>query len=136
MADYSDMRSRLKTRLETIAGLRAYAVVPDKPETPAAIIRPLRMDYQQSMGAGGANKVPFEIILLTPLSSSNERSQAVLDAYLDNSGTYSLKAAIEGDKTLGGTVDTLHVSGWRDYGVIEWVGVTYLGARVDVEVWD
>jgi hypothetical protein len=135
--DYSDIRDRLKTRLVTISGLRVYATVPDKPEMPAAIIRPLRLDYQQSMGGAlGANRVPFEIILLTPLSASNERSQATLDAYLDNSGTYSLKAAIEGDKTLGGTVHTLHVSGWRDYGPIEWVGITYLGVRVDVEVWD
>lgn len=136
MADYSDIRARLKTRLLTISGLRVYATVPDKPETPAAIIRPLRMDYQQSMGATGANRVPFEIIVLTPLSASNERSQDLLDAYLDESGTYSLKAAIEGDKTLGGTVDTLHVAGWRDYGMIEWVGIPYLGVRVDVEVWD
>lgn len=134
--DYSDIRTQLKTRLDTISGLRVYATVPDKPEMPAAIIRPLHLDYQQSMGSGGANRIPFEIILLTPFSASNERSQALLDAYLDNTGTYSLKAAIEGDKTLAGTVDTLHVSGWRDYGPIEWVGITYLGARYDVEVWD
>ena len=95
---------------------------------PAAIIRPLRMDYQQSMGSGRREPVPFEIILLTPLSASNERSQALLDAYLDKSGTYSLKAAIEGDKTLGGTVDTLHVAGWRDYGA-DRVGGHHLPGR-------
>lgn len=136
MADYSDIRTRLKTRLATISGLRVYATVPDKPELPAAIIRPLRMDYQQSMGSGGANRVPFEIVLLVSLGAGNERAQDLLDAYLDESGASSIKAAIEGDKTLAGTVHTLHVAGWRDYGMIDWAGVTFLGVRIDVEVWD
>lgn len=136
MADFSDVRAQLKVRLDTITGLRVYKTVPDKPELPAAIVRPLRMDYHRSMGSGGANRIPFEIILLVSTGGGGERAQDLLDAYLDDTGTSSVKAAIEGDRTLNSTVDTLVVQGWRDYGPLDWNGITYLGARVDVEVWD
>ena len=137
MADFSAIRAGIKTRLDTISGLRNYTNVPEQLQFPATFVVPRTWEYHQAMGSPGYGRVEFEVtILAAPLNrSSYSRAQDALDTYLDDTGASSIKAAIEGDLTLGGTVTTLIVQRVRDYGAVEFADVTYVGAIVDVEVW-
>jgi hypothetical protein len=49
---------------------------------------------------------------------------------MDRTGTTSIRSAVYGDKTLGGTVSDLKVTGWQNYGDVEWAGVVYFGAEM------
>lgn len=130
MASVSDLRQGLATRLATIPGLRAAATAPDAPRPPQAIVMPDRIDYDLSM-ARGADRFFFTIILL--VSRADDRAaQNNLDAYI--TGPSSIKAAIEGDRTLGGKADTCRVTQMRNYAAVSVGEVLYLGAEFDVEV--
>lgn len=132
MATLGQVRDELKVRLATISGLRAHDVWPDTVNVPAALVRPLTGTFAESYGNG--TKFTFEIVLVLQLGTLRS-AQDALDAYLDPSGSSSIVAAIEGDRTLGGKADTLAVTGWRDYGGMEIGTVTYLGVKFDVDVW-
>ncbi len=133
MADFSAIRDGIQTRIETITGLRAYSVWPDTVNAPAVLVKPLRWGYRRAIG--NVNQAAFELLVIVSMGAGLARAQAALDAYLDDTGVTSIKAAIEGGKTLGGIVDTLVVDGWRDYDSYEINGVDYLGAKINLEVW-
>lgn len=138
MADFSTIRAGIKTRLDTINNLRAkYTNVPEQVVCPAAFIAPEGWDYHEAMGTPGISKARFTVtVLASPLEPKGySRAQDKLDSFLDDSGSDSIKAAIEGDKTLGGAVTTTTVLSVRDYGVVEWAGASYVGANILVEVW-
>lgn len=106
MADeIKNARAGLKTRLETIAGLRVYAYAPDNVlEFPAAVIAEVaELDDDMTM-TGGDIEAVFRLQLYVR-SADTEQAQADLDAYLDPAGSKSIRAAIEGDSTLDGQVD-------------------------------
>lgn len=54
--------------------------------------------------------------------------------YLDPTGAQSVKAAIEDDKTLGGTVESATVTGWSSAGEITYPSASYLGVDFTVEL--
>ncbi len=133
--DLSAIRDGLKTRLATITSLanRCHDVWPDSVNVPAALVKPVSLEFHESFG--DATVGTFEVVLLAAaLDQGFARGQDTLDAYLNETGTSSVKAAIEGDKTLGGTVDDCTVLRWHDYGQIVVNGVSYLGVIFDVEV--
>lgn len=103
----SDVRDGLKTRLETITGLRVYDVIPETPVPPCAVIGFLNMTFDLAM-ARGMDEASVEIDVLVQRMSSRA-GQDKLDGFLIGSGAGSIKAAIEGDRTLGGKVQTLRV---------------------------
>lgn len=135
MASFTSVRNGLKTRLATIATLKGtYATPPGTINVPAAVVEagspPIVFD--ETMGRG-ADLMNFEIILLVS-RSVDEVAHAELDAYLAGSGSSSVKAAIDGDGTLGGVADWTRVTQVTFHGEIEYGGFKYLGARLDVEV--
>lgn len=139
MPTVTQIRSGLAARLATIAGLKASSVWPDSLNLPAAIVRPQTGLYHQAMGDPGYQQLTYEIVLLVaPLQNGLAVGQSTIDPYLDASGTKSIKAAIEGDVTLGGLVSTLIVTGWRDYGTLmaasKVADIEYFGAILDVIV--
>ncbi len=131
---FSTIRDGLKTRLETISGLRAYDVWPDTMNIPAAIVRPVNMDYYNTLTNVATLMVEIHL-LAASIQNGLAKAQDILDTYLDATGTKSIKAAIEGDKTLGGTVTTCHVNRWFDYNSYEVNGIEYLGCKLEVEIW-
>ena len=138
MADFSAIRAAIATRLGGVTGLRVHTNVPEKVTCPAAFVAPENWQYHQTMGSSGLNQARFTVtVLAEPMDRAGfSRAQAKLDAYLDDTGAAtSVKAAIEGDVTLGGTVSSLSVVGVREYGVLEWGGLTYVGAVIDVDLW-
>jgi hypothetical protein len=65
---------------------------------------------------------------------SDRAGQDKLDAYLAGSGSSSIKTAIEGDRTLGGTVDTLRVTG-AESGTYTSQDNLFLSYRYRLTIW-
>lgn len=129
------IRDGLNTRLATISGLKVYHEAPEAiASTPAITVLPSAGDYYTAMGSGLAHV--FTLTVLVSLSQGHQRAQAELDKYLARSGADSILAAIEGDPTLGGACDTLKVTRYYDYGGHDYAGQRFLGARIEVEVYE
>lgn len=140
MASMVALRDGLKVRLQTISGLRVFDWHTGEVSTPAAVILPGNpnqsgtnaITFDATMGRGSDDYV-FTVVLL--VSNAHDRTAADnLDAYLAGSGSSSVKAAIEGDGTLGGAAHFARVQSVREYGVITYGNVPYLGAQFVVEV--
>ena len=127
-----DVRAALKTRLATLSGLRVYDVMPEVPVPPCALAGFLDMSFDSAMGRG-MDEATVEIDVIVQRMSSRS-GQATLDNFLAGSGAGSVKTAIEGDRTLGGKVDTLRVisatSGNYDIGA-----TSFLAYRYRITLW-
>lgn len=128
----SQVRDGLKTRLQTITGLRVFDTIPENPQPPAAIVGQLDMNFDID-NARGLDLATVEVYLL--VQRMDVRSgQDKLDAYLAGSGAGSVKAAIEGDRTLGGACSTLRVLS-AESGQYESAGIMFLSYRYRISIW-
>jgi hypothetical protein len=128
----SQVRDGLKARLQTINGLRAYDLIPDTVTPPAAVVGQLDFTFDID-NARGLDQAQVDVLVIVQRFS--ERSgQNLLDTYLSGSGSTSIKAAIEGDRTLGGAVNTLRVTG-AEAGTYESQGVEFLSYRYRLTIW-
>lgn len=115
MASAKAIRDALVTRLDTIDGLRALPRMPDSITPPAAFVQLVAVPFDSSMGRD-SDDLEFKVQVLT--SRASDRGEDALYDYIDGSGAGAVKAAIEGDPTLGGLVDFLTVVEARDIGAI------------------
>ena len=132
MATVAQLRTGLATRLDTISGTHCYAYEPDVPIAPALIVASYTADYDLVMGDG--TNYEFEVLVL--LGRQVDRSfQEQIDSYLQPSGATSIKAAVEGDQTLGGVASYAAVRNVNSsLTSMDFAGVTYAVAIVRVEV--
>ena len=128
MSTLGQIRDALKVRLETIPGLRVYDTVEGQISPPAAVIKIDTINYDTSMNSGSHDPT-FSVFLFVPFSN-DRTAQDKLDTYLDAESPTCVKVAIEGDPHLGGTVDFATVSMVRNYGLVTYAGVQYLGAEL------
>jgi len=135
LTNIADIRTGLRNRLATIAGLHVYTEWPDTVTPPAALIRAASAQHEQTFGAGDAiTEMQIEIHMALALKGGLGNAQKAIELYLSNTGTSSVRVAIVGDRTLGGIVDYTFVRGWRAYDTVEINNQEFLGAIVDVEV--
>ena len=101
MTTLAEVRDGLDARLDTITGLRVVDYVPDDVGGyPAALIfPPTNADYSDDLGDGSFT-VQFVVLLLVP--ANVDRRQLSLYELMDRTGTGSVFAAVEADRTLGG----------------------------------
>ena len=134
MATFTAIRDGIKTRLETITGVTVYDTVPDYLDPPAAIVAPLTsLDYDATMGRGADTYQIPVIFYIQRVDAAT--AQDSLDTFLQASGSDSVKAAIEGDITLGGAAMSVRVVSASDYGEYEVSqGTSYLGVTFNLEV--
>lgn len=133
MATVTQIRDGLAANLATISGLRTSATVPDNPNPPIAIVEPTSVNYDTTFGRG-LDEYLFKITVIA--GRADERSgQNKLDGYCNPSGSLSVKTAVESDKTLGGVVQNLRVSGLSTYGSITIAETPYLAAEFAVTVY-
>lgn len=126
------IRDAIQAALQTISGLRVYDTVPASVgELPAAWVVPIGGTYD--FDVGGDMEHRFEIILLVRSGGSLAEAQDAIDGYLAESGTGSVKAAVDA-ATLSTHADAIRVTGYRDYGGMEYAGQPYLGVRFDIVV--
>ena len=135
----SSVRDGIKTRLQTISGLRVWDVIPDQVTPPGAVVgQPCAIvgqldftfDIDNARGVDLANVDVYVIVQRMDARSGQNK----LDGYLAGSGSSSIKAAIEGDRTLGGTVNTLRVTR-AEAGTYLQGDVTFLSYRYSLTIW-
>lgn len=95
----------LKTRLATIPNLRTFSSQPENITPPIAYPILDQVEYHGAFN-GGDIKTNWSIVVIVG-RYTDARAFASLDGYLSYDGANSIRAAIEGDKTLGGVVQTL-----------------------------
>lgn len=130
MASVKELRAGLATRMANVSGLRTSATVPDNPRPPIAVVMPDRIEYDLD-ARRGADRFYFTVTVLVG-RADDRAAQDKLDPYLV--GPTSVKAAIEGDRTLGGKADTCRVTEMRNYSSVPVGDTLYLGAQLVVEV--
>lgn len=120
----TQIKDGLQTRLATISGLRAYAQQPDNVNAPFAWPMLESITYNGAMG-GGLVIHTFQVSVV--VGRAAERSaQTALDGYLSYQGATSVRAAIEGDRTLGGVVQNLIVESASNISTLDANDTTYL----------
>ena len=132
MTALTNLRTGLATRLATINGLRSSSYIPDNPQPPVAIVMPGRITYDTAFGRG-SDEYQFTIMLIVG-RVADRASQTNLDAYCASSGNASVKAAIEGDRTLGNNALDCRVTEMTNQGSLAIGDVTYHTAEFSVTV--
>ena len=129
------VRTNLKTALSTITGMRVFDYVPDSTNIPTnnafAIVGQLSMNYDYTLNRG-FDSASCQIIVVVGRMSEKD-GQSRLDGLLASSGSTSIKAAVEVDKTLGGAVQTLRVVS-ASPGTITSANIDYLSDQYAVEL--
>lgn len=133
--DLNAVMDGLGVRLATITGLRPFDYPADELTPPAAVVGlPTEVPYDNTKSRG-QDRATFPVFVVVGGAFSRATRDA-LGPYLAGAGAQSIKAAIEGDRTLGGACATLHVHNARTDGSgITVNGVRYTGAIFEVEVW-
>ena len=104
MSVVGDIKSGLKTRLETISGVRVYANPHDAiNQFPSAVIFVDSIEYPITF-AGTASAGTLRVVFLLD-SAVTEQAVRDLDKYLHPSNWSSVTRAIYGDGKLGTAVD-------------------------------
>lgn len=131
--DFAAIRNAIAERLANIEGLRVRPYMLGTVDPPVAMIRPGAPIVWSDNNNGGMDAGEFRVLLLVS-NADDPIGQAKLDTFLATTGPQSVKAAIEGDRHLGGTVNRCRVTGFDAYGLIEWGSTTYLGADLGVGI--
>lgn len=95
-------------RLATIPGLRVADHLPEQINPPMAVIQLQSVTYHRAM-RGGLSEWEFTISLVAG-RMGDRPAQRQLDSWMSWDGSQSVRAAIEGDTTLGGACSTLKVA--------------------------
>lgn len=133
MASVSSIVSGMATRLESISGLRVQEQVLDTAPVPVALIGPPSSISYDEVMARGADLYTFSVRVLVARASERSAQVSLFD-YLSGTGTKSVKAAFEADKTLDGSADTCRVTAATGIGIYSYGEVDYLGSDFTVEV--
>ena len=118
----------IKNRLATISGLRTFDFQPEQLNPPVAFPAITAVRYY---GAFGGGDVQFDVDVTVVVGRYTDRlAYARLDDYMAFSGAMSVRAAIEGDRTLGGVcadliVDSATAIGSLKAGDGEFLDVTF-----------
>ena len=132
MATIYAMRQGLATNLGTISGLRTAPEIPDSPNPPMAVVNLDNIDYHQAM-QNGLTRYNFTVTVVVGRAAEREM-QRKLDAYCQPTGSQSVKAAIESNRTLSGEVYDVVVTNSSSIGSITINDQTYLAAEFTVTV--
>jgi len=111
VSSLAGIRAGLADALDAIPDLQVSAYMLAAPTPPCVHVFPGgpagEIDYHATMGAG-LEEWPFTVQLFVALTL-DQGAQVNLDRYLESTGSYSVRAALEADLTLGGVVDNLFV---------------------------
>jgi hypothetical protein len=102
----------IKTQLSTISGLRTFSYQPEQLNPPLAYPELNQVNYHRAMGLGD---VVMDWTIHVIVGRYTDRTAyATLDAYLNASGSTSVRAALEADPTLGSVVQAVLLSSAAD----------------------
>jgi hypothetical protein len=125
----TEIREALASNISSVANLRTAALVPDLINPPIAIVNLNSIDYHNDFRNGVVYNFTVQVIV----ARVDERNaQKRLDLIASPSGAGSVKAAIESNRTLGGRIDDLIVTGMPNLGSITANDQQYLAAEFSV----
>lgn len=128
-----EVLDKLGAAVGAIDGLRVTDYAADSIKPPAAVIPPpASIDYDAAK-SDGLHTVTFEVFVLIQTTDARV-VRKLLTAYQSTTGAKSIKAAIEADPTLDGTVDTTQVTSC-DVREVAVAGLEYLAAIFTVEAY-
>ena len=125
-------RQGIGANLATIRGLRVAVEIPDNPSPPIAIVALQDVTYDQAF-AGGLTEYRFTVSVIVGRVAERE-AQRRLDVYI-NTGDGGVKAAIESDKTLGGSAFDVRVESMSNVGEVSLGDASYLACDFVVTVY-
>jgi len=131
VSDITGMSQAMASNLATISGIRTYPEIPDNPALPAAVVSLSAIEYDQAY-AGGLTNYTFEVTVVVSRVTERRAQQRVHD--LVQTGSGSVKAAIESDRTLNGTAFDCVVTGMNNITSVSIGDIEYLTASFEVVV--
>lgn len=135
MASVSDIASGLQARLATISGVRAYSYQPEQLNPPFAYPVLNTVSYHQTMGMGSA-MTQFDWTVYVVVGRWVDRVAVTnLDGFLSPTGSSSIRAALEGDLTLGGACQNLVVASSANISALEQDDAEYLQVSFSVTIY-
>lgn len=129
----SDLKKGLAERLRTVPGLRVSAQIPEQVNPPMAVVTRSAVSYHGDM-RGGLTEWTMQVQLLAG-RMADQQAQRTIDGWLSWDGAQSVRAAIEGDRTLGGVAQTLIVTDAEALTSIQVGDSEYLGVIFNVTVY-
>ena len=126
----------LATAASTVSGITGLPSVPDAISAlPLFAPAELEITYDQAFGAGALTVIVYTCALFVSRGDTNS-ARVALTGFLAPTGSGSIKAALESDRTLAGVAKTLRVESVRGaYRLYQVAGIDYLGAMINVRVW-
>ena len=122
----------LEARLATISGLRVFDHVPDVFAAPCAFVLPDAIEFWQSFQTG-TPEVTFTVTVVVGRASERTAQKALYE-FMSFSGDRSIRAAIEGDRTLGGVVQTCIVESAQNIRMVQQDSQSFLAADLTVRL--
>ena len=133
MSAINDAKDGLVARLQTISGLHVYGQPPEAVhEFPAAVVLTPDVTYPAAF-SGNTLQHRLHVLLLLGHPGSFTEGWDELDSYLAPTGAKSVRAAVQGDRTLGGKVDDAEVTAARRLGQRRFQGALHHRAELVVE---
>lgn len=131
-ATASQVVAGLKTRLATISGLRTFSYQPAQIMPPIAFPVISQVRYHGMMGGG----MPIYecVVYLIVGRYTDDRAMSDIDDYVAFSGAKSLRAALEGDQTLGGVAQSVLVSTTTDITSVQQADAEFLQLATQLTV--
>jgi hypothetical protein len=131
-ATITQIADGLKTRLATISGLRTFNYQPEQINPPIGFPVLEGIKYHGAF-AGGDVVTDWSVVVIVG-RYTDARAFVTLDDYLSYSGAKSVRAALEGDLTLGGVVSTMMVSNGASISPESQEGAEFLMVRFTCQV--
>lgn len=132
MADITTIRNKIAENIGTVTGLRTSAELIDNPSPPIALVALDSVQYHDDFGNG--IQLSFSVTVVVGRSAERQM-QRKLDAYISPTGAQSVKAGIESNRSLDGTVDDLVCTNVSNVGSITINDQTYLAAEFQITVY-
>lgn len=126
----ADVMDQVATQLDTISGLRVYAYPADSVAPPAAIVSyPKEYEYDATYGRG-SDRISLPVVVVAG-KVSDRASRDALGAYVDGSGTSSVKAVLESASYTA--FDELRVTG-VEFDTVLIAGTNYIAALFTLDI--
>ena len=133
-ATVSQVKDGLKTRIETVPGLRGFDYQPDQVNPPFAFATLDEIRYHQTGMSSGGVVMDFTVTVVVQ-RVSERTAQDKVDQYTSWDGAQSVRAAIEADPTLGGVCSDLIVNSASNFTNIDANDTLYLAMDFKVTVY-
>jgi len=131
-ATVSQVADGLKARLATVSGLRTFSYQPEQVNPPVAFPVLESVEYHRAF-AGGDVQMRWTVIVIVG-RYLDRVAHTNLDGFLSYDGATSLRAAIEGDRTLGAVAKTLVLDSGMSIGSLSIAEAEYLQVSFSVLV--